>query len=322
MNPYWKKEFFSFCALFFQRFWQLITGQLSLKELAPDEIQVFVLVLLSVSSALVGSFLVLRKMAMLANSLSHTILLGIALSYVIFGSLLGIKALLIAALISGFLTILLTHFFTHVIRLQEEASVGLVFTSLFALGVLLVTLFTRNIHLGIEAVMGNVDGLQWSDLELAFGLFLLCGFCVFLFFKELTLTVFDPQLAKLLGLFPGLCNFLLLVLASITAVGSFRAVGVLLFLALLVGPVLAARLLTTRLKALIGLAALLGICCSFVAVALSRHILSAHGVALSTSGLLTLIIGVCFAICLVVSRFKLRNNIQRKDAEPQRKKSY
>ncbi len=305
MNPYWKKTFFSFCALFFQRLWLLMSGELSFAELAPDEIQVFVLVFLSISSALVGSFLVLRKMAMLANSLSHTILVGIALSYLIFGSLLDTKALLVASLVSGLLTVLLTHFFTHALRLQAEASVGLVFTSLFALGVLLVTLFTRNVHLGVEAVMGNVDGLEFGDLKLAFGLFLLSSVSLALFFKEFTVSAFDPELASLLGLFPGVCNLLLLLLASVTAVGAFRAVGVLLFLALLVGPVLAARLLTHKLKTLVVIAALLGSLCSFVAVALSRHILSAYGTALSTSGLITVVIGICFAFCLLASRFKL-----------------
>lgn len=217
MSPYWQKEFFPFCTLFFHRLWKFATGQLPLVELAPDEIQIFVLSLLSVSCALVGTFLVLKKMTMLANSLSHTILLGIAFSYLIVGSAISLKTLLIASLVSGLLTSLTTHWLTHVMRLQEDASIGLVFTAFFALGVLLITLFTRNAHIGTEAIMGNVDALHFDDLKLAFTLFLFNLLIVGLLYKHFIVSAFDQALATLLGLFPRFCSLLLMFLISCTA---------------------------------------------------------------------------------------------------------
>lgn len=314
MSPYWQKTFLPFCGLFFERLWLLVTGRLPLQQLASDEIQIFVLVLLAMGCALVGTFLVLKKMTMLANSLSHTILVGIAIAYLIMGGTFDLKILLLASLIAGLITSLLTHWFTHVMRLQEDASIGLVFTALFALGVLLVTLFTRSAHIGTEAIMGNVDALHLDDLKLALWIFILNVVVVGLFFKQFTLSAFDPALASLLGLFPGVCGMMLMVLASCTAVGAFRAVGVLLFLSLLVGPILAARLLTHRLGVLIPLAALLGMIASFCSVALARHFLSAYGIALSTSGLVVILIGLLFLVCLgirAIMRRKLKVEPQK-----------
>jgi manganese/zinc/iron transport system permease protein len=308
VSPYWQKEFFPFCLLFFRRLYLLIKGELAFHELAPDEIQVFVLILLSVASALVGTFLVLKKMTMLANSFSHTILVGIALVYLIVGSVSNLKALLVASLICGLFTSLLTHWLTHVIRLQEDASIGLVFTSLFALGVLLITLFTRSVHIGTEAIMGNIDALSLNDLKLAFVIFAFNFLIVLLFYKQFTVSAFDPALASLLGLLPGLSTLLLLFLASCTAVGAFRAVGVLLFLALLVGPVLTARLLTHRLYLLIPLSAFFGSIASFFGVAFARHLLSVKGVALSTAGLVVLFIALLFLLCLFIRAWRLRGS--------------
>ncbi len=308
MSPYWQKEFFPFCALFFTRVWLLLTGKLSIHQLASDEIQVFVLMFLSGGCALIGTFLVLKKMTMLANSFSHTILVGIALAYLFIGSQPSLKVLLAASLICSLITSLLTHWLTHVIRLQEDASIGLVFTALFALGVLLVTLFTRSTHIGTEAIMGNIDALHLDDLQLALSIFLLNLFVVSIFFKQFTISAFDPGLASLLGLFPGWCTLILLFLASCTAVAAFRAVGVLLFLALLVGPVLAAHLLTHRLSRLIPLAGFFGCFASFLAVAFARHILSVSGISLSTTGLVVLFIAFLFLIALGIRTWRLRQS--------------
>ena len=159
----------------------------------------------AISSALVGSFLILRRMTMLANSLSHTILIGIVLAYFLtfhFSphqehdsfSIAPMQMMLFAALITGFLTAFITEFLTKTARLQEDASIGLVFTTLFALGVILVTVLTRHAHIGTEAVMGNVDALQKGDI---FWVYFMVGinFLFFiLFFKEFKLTTFDPGL--------------------------------------------------------------------------------------------------------------------------------
>ncbi|MCK4934588.1 MAG: metal ABC transporter permease [Simkaniaceae bacterium] len=301
MNPYFGKHFGSFLLLFGKRLFQLIQGSLKFEDLASDEVQIFVLVLLAISSALVGSFLVLRKMTMLANSLSHTILLGIVIAFIIvrsssqdYGSpMISISEMFIAALCAGVLTALFTEMLTKTLRLQEDASIGLVFTSFFALGIICVSLFTSNVHIGAEAIMGNVDALHRNDLKLAFQIALFNVLITCIFFKQYQLTTFDPMLAKNLGICCGFFNYLLMFQTSASAIGSFRAVGVVLFLAFLVCPVLIAKLITSRLKILLLIACASGMFASMISVALSRHILTVYQTPLSTSGL-----SVCILVCI------------------------
>ncbi len=284
------------------------TGQLKLDQLIADEIQIFVLAGVAASCALIGTFLVLRRMTMLANSLSHTILMGIVLAFFFTAgkgedgnSIAPMQAMLIASLATGFLTTFVTEFLTKAGGLQEDASVGLVFTSFFALGVILVTILTRDAHVGTEAVMGNADALHADDL---FWVYLIFGFnflLIILFFKEFQLTTFDPYLASALGFSPVFFNYILMAQVSMTTITAFRAIGVILVLAFMTGPVLTARLFTHRLKYLLALSVAIGalaVCCG---VAMTRHILSTYGMALSTSGvvvstiLLFYLLAVCFS---------------------------
>lgn len=311
-NPYTALTFFQFLGLFFYRLWQLSTGQIGITELASDEIQILVLAGISLSAATLGCFLVLRRMTMLANALSHTILLGIVIAYFIMASggfsgadshrpqeSIPMQALLIASLSMGIITTFLTEFLTKHIRLQEDASIGIVFTSLFALGVILVTLLTRSAHIGTEIVMGNVDALTLSDLKLAFLAFVMNGAILSIFYKEYLITTFDPGLSKALGISTVFFNYLLMTQVSATAIGGFRAVGVLMMLALMTGPALTAGLITHNLKKMLLLSALLGSLASILGVALSRHLLSVFGLALSTGAIVVVVLGGLFVMTLL-----------------------
>jgi len=319
INPYSGTHLFSFLWVFLQRLAQLVTGQLPFSELAGDEVQLGVLFLLGISGALLGSFLVLRRMTMMANSLSHTVLLGLVAAFLVLqflgGSYLGeglqirLPELLLAALFASCVTVLATELLTHGGGVQEDASIGLVFSSLFALAVLLVTLYTRSVHLGLEAIMGNADLLTRDDLLLA-GQVLLTNALVFgLFWKEMKIAAFDSAFARCLGLGPQKFHYLLMLLTAATSVAAFRAVGVLLLLALLVAPPLIVRPWTKRLHSLVALASLTSLLSSFLGVALTRHILSIYGVALSTSGMVVVVLGLLLALSL-----SLRAVTQRKTA--------
>ncbi|MBS0603571.1 MAG: metal ABC transporter permease [Verrucomicrobia bacterium] len=309
-NPYFSKNFGEFLLIFMQRMGELLLGKIGFSDLASDEVQVLVLALVAISSSLVGTFLVLKKMTMLANSLSHTILLGIVIAYVILipfipegevhSHSISIQVLLIASLATGLITTLLTQMLTHLLKLQEDASTGLVFTTLFALGIVLVTVFTRNTHLGTEAIMGNVDALHVHDLKLILWIALFDFAVIALLFKEFKITTFDGSFASAQGFSSALFSYLLMVLTSATVIGAFRAVGVLLVLAFLVGPVLTARLFTHRLKKLIILAVAIGVFASIISVALARHLLSVHHLPLSTSGLAATVLGAIYFASLGV----------------------
>jgi manganese/zinc/iron transport system permease protein len=311
-NPYHGQTFWGFIVLFMQRMGALMTGQLAFEQLASDEVQVLVLMGVAISSALVGTFLVLRRMTMLANSLSHTILIGIVLAFFLssfsFHSEDGhasyiapMQIMLFAALVTGFFTAFLTEFLVKVGKLKEDASTGLVFTSLFALGVILVTILTRDAHIGTEAVMGNADALHSSDMLWVY-IVVACNVALFIFFfKEFKLTTFDPSLAYAMGFSPILFNYLLMAQVSATTITSFRAVGVLLVLAFMTGPPLAARLLTHRLNRVLIWGVILGSLCALMGVALTRRILTVYGVALSTSGIVVCAILLVYLFTISLS---------------------
>lgn len=328
MSPYFGKNFFEFFIVLSNRLIQWMRGDLSEQMLASDEIQLLVLIGVAFSCALVGTFLVLKRMTMLANSLSHTILLGIVLAYMIilpFGGSnsadmqpLSIQVLFLAALLTALLTTWLTSLLAIGMKLQEDASIGLVFTTLFALGIVLVTVFTRSAHIGTEAIMGNVDALHLNDLKLVFSVAFFDALLIAFFFKEFKMISFDPGLAKAFGLSIHFFNTFLMVLVAATCIAAFRAVGVLLVLAYLVGPVLAARLMTHHLKALIATAICIGIVSSVVSVALSRHLLSVHQMSISTAGLSVVIIALAYGLILIFlkSRFLFKKPSEHLQKSP------
>lgn len=307
VNPYSNQDFFGFFLTLCKRLVEFISGNLPLANLASDELQLIVLGALAASGALVGTFLILRRMAMLANALSHTILLGIVILFLIMMffspkedpiELLSIPLLMIAAFITGIVTTFLTEFLTRVVKLQEDASIGLVFSILFALGVILVSLFTRNVHVGTELVMGNVDALHPKDLSFVLGILAFNIVLTFTFFKGYKVTSFDPQLARTFGFSPLIFNYLLMIQTSATAIGGFRAVGVLMILAFLVLPVLTARLMTHSLSKLIIYAMGGGILASTLGVALSRHLLTIYGIGFSTGGIVVVLLGVLYGVAI------------------------
>jgi len=314
MSPYEGQTFFGFFSQLFIRLWHSVSS--SDFSLASDEIQILALVGIAISSALVGSFLVLRKMTMVGNALSHTILLGILITFLMTReSILGeityhkaepmhIQSLLLASLGVGLLTAFLTETLHRKLRLQEDASIGFVFTTLFALGVTLATLLTRNSHIGTEIVMGSVDALQTEDLKLVWVIAAMNLVLTLLFYRGFLITTFDARLAAMLGFSATFFNYLLMAQVSATVVGAFRAVGVLMVLTFLTGPVLAARFLTHNLNRLIILAIVLGSACSVIGVALSRHFLSVYGLSLSTGGIVVCVMTLVFAVTALVKHAK------------------
>lgn len=304
-NPYTGVDFFGFFLMLAQRIWGFATGALSSRDVASDEIQIVVIAGVALSCSLVGTFLVLRKMTMLANALSHTILLGIVLAFLMMQMVGGgeghhvdisIQVMVVAAIVTGLLTAFLTEFLTKSMRLQEDASTGLVFTTLFAIGVVLVTVLTKNVHIGTEVVMGNADGLRFEDSFLVYAIAVGNVVIFGLLFRQYQLTTFDGALAKALGFSPILFNYVLMSQASVTAIGAFRAVGVLMVLAFFTGPPLTARMLSHSLQSLLWIASGLGVLASLVGVALARHFLSVEGISFSTSGMVVCVLIVQFAL--------------------------
>lgn len=293
MNPYMGNTFIGFFVTLFKRLLFLQEG-----ALASDEVQLLVLIGIALSSVLVGTFLILRKMTLLANALSHTVLLGIVIAFLCFKSegLLPLPVLMGASLIMGLVTAMSTQGLQKLTRLSEDASIGLIFSLFFALGVLLISLISRNAHLGLELIMGNADALIKGDIRLVWSIFGVNALLFTLYYRGYKITTFDPQMAKALGFAPLFYSYMLMFQTSLTTVGAFRCIGVFMVLALLVVPPLLVRLFVNSLIPLVLYAALLSVVVVLIGVALSRHILSCYGVGVSTGGIIVTLLFLLFMV--------------------------
>jgi manganese/zinc/iron transport system permease protein len=148
--------------------------------------------------------------------------------------------------------------------------------------------------------MGNVDALHKDDVFLSVIILLINLIAFYLFFNGWKLTTFDPGFAKTLGISSALFDYLLMILVSLTVVGAFRAVGVLMVLTFITAPPLLARLFCHRLSRLLVISALIAALASILSVALSRHFLTAYGLALSTGGLLVTLLGSAYLIAAFI----------------------
>jgi len=214
--------------------------------------------LVGIAATLVGTFLVLRGSSMLTDAISHSIVFGIVVVWLITRAQSGPVQILGAAL-TGVLTVFLTELLTSTRRVKNDAAIGLVFPVLFSIGVLLLNLYARDVHIDQHTVLLGEIGFVWLDtvtiggLEVPRSLMAMAAVTVAnllfvtLFYKELKLATFDPALAKALGFTPTLLFYGLLGLTSTTAVAAFDAVGAVLFIAFAIVPPAAAYLLTDRL---------------------------------------------------------------------------
>jgi manganese/zinc/iron transport system permease protein len=262
--------------------------------------------LVGLAAAPPGLFLVLRGTAMLTDALSHSIVLGIVLVWLLTGAVSGPVQLLGAAL-TGVATVALTGALQRTRLVAADAAIGLVFPAMFAAGVLLINLFARDVHVDADTVLLGEIALVWletvpvagvevpvSVLTLACVLGVNLGF-VALFWKELVLGSFDPALAAALGLRPGLLHQGLLVLTAVTAVAAFEAVGAILFIAFVVVPAAAALFLTERPARALGLAMALAV----LAAGLGQGL--AFRLDVSIGGMMAVAAGGLFALVLVLA---------------------
>jgi len=268
------------------------------------EIQL-VAVVVAVACALPGVFLVLRRMALMSDAISHTVLLGIVLGFFVTGDLTS-PLLVLGAAATGVLTVVLVETVRRTRLVREDAAIGLVFPALFSIAVLLIARYAGNVHLDTDAVLlGEIAFAPFRRLELGGldlgprtvwvmgGILLLELLVIGLLYKELKLATFDPALAAALGFSPVLLHYAFMGLVSITAVGAFDAVGSVLVVALMIAPPAAAYLLSDRLRNVLLLSALLA------AVAAVSGFWLAWVVDASIAGCMAAMAGLIFLLALL-----------------------
>jgi manganese/zinc/iron transport system permease protein len=257
--------------------------------------------LVALACALPGVFLVLRKMALISDAISHSILPGIVVAYFLTRSLHS-PLLFVGAVLTGLLTVVLVEILRGTRLVKEDAAIGIVFPALFAVGVILVSRFAGNVHLDVDAVLlGEIAFAPFDRLVLFCAdlgpksMFTMATILVFnlliisVFYKELKISTFDPGLAASLGFFPAALNYLLMGMVSVTAVGAFESVGSVLVVALMIAPPAAAYLLTDRLSRMLMLSALIAAVSAAAGFALAFNLdISIPGAMAAATGLVFL----------------------------------
>lgn len=209
-------------------------------------------VLVGISCATLGTFVVLRGMAFVGDAMAHTILPGIVIAFLRGANLFA------GALIAGVLTALGIGWFSKEGEVREDTAIGVMFSGLFALGILLLSRVRSYSDLS-HILFGNILGVAPADLIITAVVTLIVVVMVVLFYKELVVTSFDPGHAAVIGLSPGLVRYGLLLLLALTIVSAIQTVGVVMVIALLVTPAATAALLTQRLPRIMALAALFSV---------------------------------------------------------------
>ena len=266
---------------------------------------------IAISCALIGVFLVLRQMAMVGDAISHAVLPGIVLAYLFTGNR-DSTVMLIGAVILGVLATLMIELFHKKTRLQEDAAIGVTFTWLFALGVILISVYSGQIDLDQDCVLyGEIAyvpldlwftnagiNLGPRPLWIAGGLLVAVLLFVFRGFRGLFITSFHPEYAATLGISTVIWHYALMSMVSVTTVISFESVGAILVVALLIAPAAAAYLLTESLPKLLGLASAFGVLSSIGGYYFAKWL---DG---SIAGAISTVAGLIFMVAFVISQQK------------------
>ncbi|MEN9573699.1 MAG: hypothetical protein RL514_1554 [Verrucomicrobiota bacterium] len=218
---------------------------------------------------LVGNYLILRRMALVGDAISHSLLPGIAVAFLISGSR-GSLPMFIGALVAGAVTTVLIEVIHKKSRVKQDAAIGIAFTSLFAVGVILISVFASKVDLDQECVLyGEIAFIPLEGVVELAGLTLgppsvvrmaVVTFVVVLlvgmFYKELLVSSFDPALSFSLGINSTFVHYALMAILSVVVVSAFEAVGAILVIAMLILPGATATLLSHRFPVMLGLTVL------------------------------------------------------------------
>ncbi len=245
--------------------------------------------LIAGTCGVIGSYVVLRRLAFIGDALAHTALPGVVIAYMYGWSLVS------GAMAAGIFTALGIGWMARKASIREDTAIGVIFTAMFALGILLMSKLQSFRDLS-HILFGNILGVQTQELWLMSGVAVIVLVCLLLFHKELELTSFDPLHAEVIGIRSDRLRTMLLVLLAFTIVSSIQVVGVVLTSALLVTPAAAATFIATDLRKMMLIAAVIGAISACIGLLISFHF------AVSTGAAIVLTCTALFGILAVVTR--------------------
>ena len=245
-------------------------------------------VMVGISAGIIGSFIILRGMSLMGDAISHAVLPGVALSY-----MLG-SSYIIGATIFGMASAALIGFVTKHSRLKNDTAIGIVFSAFFALGIILIS-FARSSTDLYHILFGNVLAVRDSDMFLTAAVLVNVLIAVPLFYKQLKLTSFAPTIAKSYGWNISAINYGLMFLLTLVAVTSLQTVGTILVIAMLITPAATAYQLTDKLLVMIVLSTVFGTLSSIVGLYFSYSYNLPSGATIVMAAAMFFIVAFIFA---------------------------
>lgn len=212
----------------------------------------FTSIVVGIVCGVIGCFIVLRGLALMGDAISHAVLPGVAISFI-----LDIN-FFYGAVIAGVLTALSIGYVNQNSRIKNDSSIGIVFTAFLAVGVLLMRYAQSGVKLD-SILFGSLTSVQSSDMWMTIIVGAIVILVVVLFYKELLVSTFDPTMAAAYGLRTQLIHYMLMILLTLVTVASMQTVGVILVMALLITPASTAYLLTNRLWFMLVLSSIFGV---------------------------------------------------------------
>lgn len=245
-------------------------------------------VVIGVVSGAVGCFIILRGMSLMGDAISHAVLPGVAISYI-----LGIN-FFVGAIIFGLLSSIIITFIKNNSIIKGDTAIGITFSSFLALGVILIGVANSSTDL-FHILFGNILAVQDIDKWLTIGVSGIILIVIILFFKELLITSFDPLMARAIGMKVNFYHYLLMVLLTLVSVTAMQSVGTILIVAMLITPAATAYLYTNSLRKMIILSSSLGAVSSILGLFIGYS----FNIAVGSSIVITS--SIIFAISFLVS---------------------
>lgn len=274
--------------------------------------------MVGITCGVLGAFIVLRNMSLIGDALAHAILPGIFIAFILVGySTIGF---FIGSVVAGIATAFGITWIQQYVSTKNDAAIGIVFTSMFAIGVMGISKISqRGVHLDLQDFLfGNVLGISNIDIWLTFGVMILVLSCISLFYKYFFITSFQETIAKTMGINVKLVHYFLMFLLSFAVVSALRSVGVILVVSMLITPAATALLLAVRLKNVLIISAIIGFASAniglLVAILFDTNPGPAMAITVTSIYLLTVIFspkkGLLFNF---FRKIKTRNNIEQED---------
>ena len=266
-----------------------------------------------------GCFIVLRNMSLIGDALSHAILPGVVFAFMIVGySALGF---FVGSVAAGLATAFLITWIQHNVGTKNDAAVGIVFTAMFSIGVMGISWISRNegVHLDLkDFLFGNVLGVSNQDLILTSAVAVYVFISIIVFYRQLFVTTFQPVIAQAMGISIKMIHYFLMLLLSFAVVASLQTVGVILVVAMLITPASTALLLSSRLRWVLVISALVGLASAILGLLAAIVFETTPGPAMAVTATSLYLLAVIFApekgvLFKTIQRRRVRRRVQQED---------